>query len=85
MAKQNQPERWESVIVAAAMAVAGTLFMFDRLGSLVRSGMLSWQTTLHGAPMLLVVLGVGLLLAEQERITPSSVLSANQRSKKGQS
>jgi hypothetical protein len=85
MAKQNQPERWESAIVAAAMAVAGTLFMFDRLGSLVRSGMLSWQTTLHGAPMLLAVLGVGLLLAEQERITPSSVLSANQRSKKGQS
>ena len=66
MAKQNQPERWESVIVAAAMAVAGTLFMFDRLGSLVRSGMLSWHTTLHTAPMLLVVLGVGLLLAEQE-------------------
>jgi hypothetical protein len=84
MAKQNQPERWESVIVAAAMAVAGTLFMFDRLGSLVRSGMLSWQTTLHTAPMLLVVLGVGLLLAEQERMTPSSVLSGNRRSKEGQ-
>ncbi|HTA25271.1 MAG TPA: hypothetical protein VK763_17200 [Terriglobales bacterium] len=85
MAKQNQPERWESVIVAAAMAVAGTLFMFDRLGSLVRSGMLSWQTTLHTAPMLLVVLGVGLLLAEQERMTPSPVRSGNRRSKEGQS
>ncbi len=85
MAEQNQPERWESAIVAAAMAVAGTLFMFDRLGSLVRSGMLSWPTTLHTAPVLLVVLGVGLLLAEQERMTPSSVLSTNRRSKEGQS
>jgi hypothetical protein len=69
MAKQNQPERWESVIVAAAMAVAGTLFMFDKLGSLVRSGMVSWQMTLHAAPMLVVVLGVGLLVADQEGMT----------------
>ncbi len=62
MAKQNQPERWESVIVAAAMAVAGTLFMFDKLGSLVESGILSWHSTLHAAPMLVLVVGVGLLL-----------------------
>jgi len=65
MAKQNQPERWEAVIVAAAMAVAGTLVMFDKLGSLVRSGMLSWQVALHPAPMLLIVVGAGLLLADQ--------------------
>jgi hypothetical protein len=80
MAKQNQPERWEAAIVAAAMAVAGTLFMFDRLGSLVRAGLLSWQTTLHAAPMLMVVLGVGLLLADQASVPP-----ANGRSKEGQS
>jgi hypothetical protein len=71
MAKQNQPERWESAIVAAAMAVAGTLLMFDKLGSLVRSGTLSWQTTLHGAPSLLVALGVSLLLADRGRVTPA--------------
>jgi hypothetical protein len=65
MKRRNQPERWESIIIAAAMAVAGTLFMFDKLGSLVRSGMLSWQTTLHGAPMLLAVIGVGLLFADR--------------------
>ncbi|MGO9127448.1 MAG: hypothetical protein ACLP6G_21495 [Terriglobales bacterium] len=76
MAKPNHQERWESGIIAAAMAVAGTLFMFDKLGSLVRSGMLSWQTALHTAPMPLVVLGVGLLLAEQ-----GSVPRADRQSK----
>jgi hypothetical protein len=80
MAKQNQPERWESAIVAAAMAVVGTLFMFDKLGSLVRSGMLSWQAALHPAPMLLVVVGLGLLLADQ-----ASVPHADRRSKAGRS
>jgi hypothetical protein len=85
MAKQNQPERWESAIVAAAMAVAGTLFMFDKLGSLVRSGVFSWQTTLHAAPMLVVVLGVGLLLADQARATAAPARPANGRSKEGQS
>jgi hypothetical protein len=82
MAKQNLPERWESVIVAAAMAVAGTLFMFDKLGSLVRSGMLSWQTTLHAAPLLLVVVGVGLFLVDGEgaATTPAERRSKGQRS-----
>jgi hypothetical protein len=83
MAKQNQPERWEAAIVAAAMAVAGTLFMFDKLGSLVRAGVLSWQTTLHGAPMLLVVLGVSLLLADQERMAPAAVAPAKSARRKG--
>jgi hypothetical protein len=85
MAKQNQPERWESVIVAAAMAVAGTLFMFDKLGSLVRSGTLSWQTTLHTAPMLLVVLGVALLFADGQRTSAATAPAANGRSKEAQS
>jgi hypothetical protein len=85
MAKQNQPERWESAIVAAAMAVAGTLFMFDKLGSLVRSGMLSWQATLHAAPVLAVVLAVGLLFADQERTTAESAPPTNRRPKEGRS
>jgi hypothetical protein len=70
MAKQKQPERWESVIVAAAMAVAGTLFMFDKLGSLVHSGMLS--SSLHAGPVLVVVLGLGLWLADWETLTMAS-------------
>jgi hypothetical protein len=83
MAKQNQPERWEAAIVAAAMAVAGTLFMFDKLGSLVRSGLFSWQTSLHAAPMALVVLGVGLLLADQETVAPAAAPAARARSREG--
>ena len=71
MAKPKQPERWEAVIVAAAMAVAGTLFMFDKLGSLM-SGMLSWQTTVHAGPVLVVVVGLGLWLADRERLTIAS-------------
>jgi hypothetical protein len=70
MGKPNQPERWEAAIIAAAMAVAGTLFMFDKLGSLVRSGVLSWQATVHPAPMLLVVVGMSLLLLDQAPIPP---------------
>jgi len=66
MKKQNQPERWEAAIVAAAMALVGTLIMFGKLGSLVRSGMLSWQNGLHAAPMLLAVLVVGLFVADRE-------------------
>jgi hypothetical protein len=84
MAKQNQPERWEAAIVAAAMAVAGTLFMFDKLGSLMRSAMLSWQTPLHAAPMLVVVLGVGLLMADQERVAAASAPPGKTRSREGQ-
>jgi hypothetical protein len=66
MAKPRQPERWKSAILAAAMAVAGTLFMFDKLGSLIHSGLLSWQMTVHASPALVVVLGMGLLLVGQE-------------------
>jgi hypothetical protein len=81
MAKQKQPERWEAAIVAAAMAVAGTLFMFDKLGPLMRSGILSWQTTLHAAPMLVVVLGVGLLVADLEKIVPAPAPPPDARGK----
>jgi hypothetical protein len=81
MAKQKQPERWEAAIVAAAMAVAGTLFMFDKLGPLMHSGILSWQTTLHAAPMLVVVLGVGLLVADLEKIAPAPAPPPDARGK----
>ena len=59
----KQPDRWESSILAAAMAVAGSLFLFDKLGTLVRTGLFSFGTVLHSAPQLLVVLGVSLMLA----------------------
>jgi len=64
MAKQKQPERWEAATLAAAMAVAGTLFLFDKLGSLIRPEFISLDAVLHMAPVLLTAIAVGLLLAE---------------------
>ncbi|MGA8151408.1 MAG: hypothetical protein WB952_10700 [Terriglobales bacterium] len=65
MAKRKQPERWESTMLAAVLAVAGTLFLFDKLSSLMRNSSLSLQTIGHAAPLLLVVMAVSLMLADQ--------------------
>jgi hypothetical protein len=65
MANRKLPERWESSMLAAVLAVAGTLFLFDKLGSLMRAGLLSFHTVMHSAPVFLVVLGVSLMLADQ--------------------
>ena len=64
MAHNNQPDRWEALILAAALAVAGTLFLFDKLGTLMRTGDLFSHAILHSAPMFLVVMGVSLMLAD---------------------
>jgi len=65
MAKRKQPDRWESTMLAAVLAVAGTLFLFDKLSSLMRNSTLSLQTIGHSAPLLLVVMAVSLMLADQ--------------------
>lgn len=78
MANKNRRNGWESSLLAAALAVAGTLFFFDKLGSLMQSGTFSLQAMLHAAPVLVVVLGVSLLLADQSRAA-----SRNQGSKEG--
>ena len=62
MARRNQPDRWESLILASALAVAGTCFLFDKVAFLVRNLDLS-QPILHAAPALLVVVAVSLILA----------------------
>jgi len=72
MASKNQPDRWEATWLAAAMAVAGAPFLFDKLGSLVRTSLLSMPSVLHSAPVLLVAVGAILLLAEQGAITTES-------------
>ena len=59
MASRNQPSRYESTTLAVALAVAGTLFMFDKLGSL-----LALQVASQAAGILLVAAGVCLLLVE---------------------
>jgi len=65
MANRKQPERWESLMLAGAMATAGTLFAFDKLGSLVHTGLLSFATILHAGPLLLIVAGISLMVADQ--------------------
>ena len=62
MAGKNQPDRWESLILAGALAAAGTWFLFDKLASLVRNLDLS-QAILHASPPLLVGVAVILILA----------------------
>jgi hypothetical protein len=65
MNNKSRRNCWEAPLLAAALAVVGTLFSFDKLGSLVRNSNLSFEAILHTAPVLVIVLGVGLLLAEQ--------------------
>lgn len=65
MANKNRRNNWESSMLAAALAVAGTLFFFDKLGSLMQNSMLSLQEVVHAAPALVIVLGISLLLADQ--------------------
>lgn len=78
MANKNRRNGWESSLLAAALAVVGTLFLFDKLGSLMQNGALSLDAIVHAAPVLVVVLGVSLLLADQ-----SGPASRNERAKEG--
>jgi hypothetical protein len=72
MANRNQPDRWEARLLAAAMAVAGAPFLFDKLGSLVRSSIFSFSAILQSTPVLLVAVGAILLLADQNAVTAVS-------------
>jgi hypothetical protein len=64
MAQKTQPDRWEALILAAALAVAGTLFIFDKLGCFIRTSNLLSHAFVHSAPMFLVVMGVSLMVAD---------------------
>jgi hypothetical protein len=48
------------------MAVAGAPFLFDKLGSLVRTSILSLPAVAHLAPVLLAAVGAILVLADQD-------------------
>ena len=63
MAGKNQPDRWESLILAGALAVAGTWFLFDKLASLMHNIELS--RALDAAPAILIGVAVSLLLATE--------------------
>jgi hypothetical protein len=80
MANKKQPERWEASLLASVMAVAGAPYLFDKLGSLVQTSMVSLGVVLHSAPALLVVAGAILLLADQSAMTTDA---GNRRPKEG--
>jgi hypothetical protein len=80
MASKKQPPRWEATLLAVVMAVAGAPFLFDKLGSLVRTGVLCIPAVLHSAPVLLAAVGAILLLADQGAM---STEPGNQRQNEG--
>jgi hypothetical protein len=63
MQNQNHKERWEASMLATAMALVGGAALFDKLGTLVRASIISFQSAFHSSPVLLVVVIAGLLLA----------------------
>jgi hypothetical protein len=65
MANGKRPHGFESSILAAALAVAGVLFLFDKLGVLMRGGMLSTHAIVHSAPAFLVGVAICLIMAER--------------------
>jgi len=72
MANQNQPDRWEASLLAAALAVAGGPFLFDKLASFVQSGALTLSLALRAAPILAIVAGAILLLTDASGVAPAS-------------
>ena len=65
MEGRKQVTGWESTLLAVALAIAGTLFLGNRIWAMAEAGVLSFHTLESAAPALLVMVGVGLLLAEQ--------------------
>jgi hypothetical protein len=65
MAHHKQPDRLQSSLLAAVLAVAGSLFFFDKLDELLRTIHLSWPAILHLAPALLVIVAIVLTFADR--------------------
>jgi hypothetical protein len=80
MARNNQPDRWESLIFASALAIVGTWFLFDRLALLTRSLDLL-QGSLHASPALLLVAAVSLIIASAEMDSPQNRKKAKMNDK----
>jgi hypothetical protein len=66
MTGKTQPDRWEATWLAVAMAIAGAPFLFDKLGSLLQTSLLSISAVQHSGPVMLASVGAILLLAEQD-------------------
>jgi len=78
MAARNQPDRWESLIFAGALAIAGTWLLFDKLAFLVRNLDLS-QAMGHASPALLVAVAVSLILVSARTELTSTPQSREDR------
>ena len=63
MTRQIQPPRSESSLLAAGLAVTGTLYFSDKLSSLA-DGALKLQVVLQAAGILMIAAGICLLLQE---------------------
>jgi len=71
MREQNRP-RWEASLLAAAMAVAGAPLLFDKLASLVHSGVLTLALVLRAAPILGMVALAIILLTDSSGLVSNS-------------
>jgi len=64
MAVNQQPERSEATLLAAAMVVLGGPFLFDKLAALVLNLGLSPATILQAIPVLVIVAAAIVLLTD---------------------
>jgi len=71
MNNRKQPDRWESTMLAIVLAMAGTLFVFDKLSSLMQISIFSVHNIEHAAPLFLFVMAFSLMLADQTTVAAS--------------
>ena len=64
MAHKNKPDRWQSLALSAALAVAGTLVVLDKLPCVIRPSAFLSHTVPHLAPIFLLVVAVSWVLAD---------------------
>jgi len=66
MANQPQPQRWKSKLLAALLAIAGTLFLITQFDSTLLSRLYSWTALLHSSPAVLAAVAATLLWADDD-------------------
>jgi hypothetical protein len=78
MASKNQPDRWEATLLAVVLALAGAPFLFATLGSLMRPSVFTSLAIHNSGPVLLVLAGAILLVADGGTGEESSQSNAKQ-------
>jgi len=64
MAHPNQPSRVESILLALALAVAGTVFLADTMSSVPHLEVLTSHAAFQAAAVVMVTVGICLLIVE---------------------